>query len=91
MSFVRWDEDGRRPVAAIFNMAPVVREGFTLGLPRAGRWTEALNSDADVYGGSGVGNGGVVVAREEGAHGQPASAVLTLPPLAALYLVPEGA
>ena len=90
LSFVRWDEDGRRPVAAIFNMAPVVREGFTLGLPRAGRWTEALNSDADVYGGSGAGNGGVVVAREEGAHGQPASAVLTLPPLAALYLVPEG-
>ena len=87
-SFVRWDPDGRRPVVAVVNMAPVVREGFSLGLPHEGVWTEALNSDAQDYGGSGVGNGGTVTAGPEGAHGQPAGARITLPPLAALFLTP---
>jgi 1,4-alpha-glucan branching enzyme len=73
----------------ISNMAPVVREGFRLGMPSEGRWRELLNTDAADYGGSGAGNGGRVVARGEGLHGLPASATLTLPPLATLFLAPE--
>jgi len=48
-----------------------------------------MNTDAADYGGSGAGNGGRVVARGEGMHGQPASATLTLPPLATIFLAPE--
>ena len=88
-SFVRRGHDGTRPVVVISNMAPVVREGFRVGMPSEGTWRELLNTDAADYGGSGAGNGGRVVARGEGMHGQPASATLTLPPLGTLFLAPE--
>ncbi len=88
-SFVRRGGDGARPVVVVSNMAPVAREGFRIGMPREGDWREVLNTDASVYGGSGAGNGGRVVARGEAMHGQPCSASLTLPPLATLFLTPE--
>ena len=55
----------------------------------AGRWRERFNSDATVYGGSGVGNSGAVHATGDGLHGLPASVSLTLPPLSAILLEPE--
>lgn len=76
------------PVVCIVNFTPVPRENYRIGLPLAGRWVEVLNSDATVYGGSGLGNAGSVMAEAVGAHGQPASAEILLPPLAALWLVP---
>ncbi len=89
-SFVRRGDGEARPVVVICNMAPVLREGFRTGMPVAGRYTELLNTDADLYGGSGAGNGGMVIAQGDGMHGQPASATLTLPPLATLILAPEA-
>ena len=86
----RLGEDGDPPVAVIVNMAPVTRECFRVGLPLSGAWTEALNSDAAVYGGSGAGNGGKVMAEGQGWHGQPASASVTLPPLSTIILIPGG-
>ena len=58
------------------------------GLPHPGRWNEILNTDVEAYGGSGVGNLGSVVAEEVPWHGQPCSALVTLPPLAAVWLEP---
>jgi 1,4-alpha-glucan branching enzyme len=78
------------PVAVVSNFTPVPRPGYTLPLPRAGRWREAVNSDAEIYGGSGVGNLGAIWASEHGSHGWPASAQVTLPPMATLFLVHEG-
>jgi 1,4-alpha-glucan branching enzyme len=78
---------GADPVVCIVNFTPVPRSNYRIGLPRAGRWVEVLNTDAVVYGGSGMGNGGSVAAEAVGAHGQPASAVFVLPPLAAVWLV----
>ena len=60
-------------------------EGFRLGLPKAGRWRELLNSDAAEFGGSGVGNLGGVEATDDPWAGRPASGVFTLPPLAAVW------
>ncbi len=81
--------DGRDDyVACVFNFSPVVREDFCVGLPRVGRWREALNTDSAHYGGSNVGNLGEIDAVPSPRHGQPASARLVLPPLGALYLVP---
>jgi 1,4-alpha-glucan branching enzyme len=57
-----------------------------LGLPRAGEWAELFNSNAQQYGGSGVGNIGAVTATDEGWNHLPAQALLTLPPLAVTYL-----
>jgi 1,4-alpha-glucan branching enzyme len=66
----------------------VPHEGYRLGLPLAGEWREIVNTDAERYSGSGVGNMGVVRAEADEWHGQPASATLRLPPLGVLYLAP---
>ncbi|HEX2883061.1 MAG TPA: 1,4-alpha-glucan branching protein GlgB [Candidatus Limnocylindria bacterium] len=88
-SVYSWIRRGGDSVAVVvLNLTPVPRHGYRLGLPRAGRWVEALNSDSEHYGGSNVGNLGGVEAVTESWHGQPASAHLSLPPLSGLILVP---
>ncbi|WP_290751710.1 1,4-alpha-glucan branching protein GlgB [Amaricoccus sp.] len=73
---------GAAPVAVVSNFTPVPRENWRVPLPAAGRWREILNTDAGVYGGSGVGNAGYVEARDEGG----VAALTTLPPLATIWL-----
>ncbi|MFH5925849.1 1,4-alpha-glucan branching protein GlgB [Roseomonas xinghualingensis] len=80
--------EGAPPVLVVCNLTPVPRHGYRIGVPFGGWWKEILNTDASNYGGSGVGNGGGVEAGNEESHGQPASLVLTLPPLATLILSP---
>ncbi len=80
--------DGGAPLVCVVNFAAVPHEGYRLGLPAAGAWREVVNTDAEPYGGSGVGNLGRVVAGADGWHGQPASATLRVPPLGALWLTP---
>jgi 1,4-alpha-glucan branching enzyme len=89
VSFLRLGTPNDKPVLAVFNLTPVPRQGYRLGVPQGGRWAERLNSDAKAYGGSGMGNGGSVYASATASHGQPCSVELTLPPLGALYLTPE--
>jgi 1,4-alpha-glucan branching enzyme len=84
-SFLRFGEDGTA-IACVANFAAVPHEGYRLGLPYPGRWDEVLNTDAEAYFGSGVGNFGGVEAREQMWHGQPASATLRIPPLGVLWL-----
>ncbi|HSF26352.1 MAG TPA: 1,4-alpha-glucan branching protein GlgB [Actinomycetes bacterium] len=84
-SFLRHGTDGS-VLACIANFAAVPHEGYRLGLPAAGRWDELLNTDAEVYAGSGVGNLGRVEAEPVPWHGQPASATLRVPPLGTLWL-----
>jgi 1,4-alpha-glucan branching enzyme len=86
--FARVSKDGERQVVCIANLAPVPREGYRVGLPLGGEWTELLNTDSAYYGGTGVGNLGKVIAEETTWHDQPFSAVLTLPPLAVVWLQP---
>jgi 1,4-alpha-glucan branching enzyme len=85
ISFVRYDNDGNA-LAVIANFAGVARHDFVLGLPHSGEWVEAFNSDATDFGGSGVGNFGVVHAHTEPWGDLPASAHLTLPPLGVVFL-----
>jgi 1,4-alpha-glucan branching enzyme len=77
---------GSDTAVVVLNLTPVPRMDYRLGLPTAGRWVEALNSDSEHYGGSNLGNLGGVEAVDESWHGQPASATLTLPPLSGLIL-----
>jgi 1,4-alpha-glucan branching enzyme len=76
-------------LACIANFSASPHLTYRVGLPRAGRWREVLNTDAEIYGGSGVGNLGGVEAVAEPWHGRPASATIALPPLGVLWLVPE--
>ncbi|MEM6823899.1 MAG: 1,4-alpha-glucan branching protein GlgB [Pseudomonadota bacterium] len=90
LSYVRWGAEDDAPVAVVVNFTPVERIGWRLGLPRPGQWVEVLNTDAAAYGGGNCGNLGGVVAGDTGWHGQPASAEIVLPPLAAVILRFEG-
>ena len=73
------------PMAVLSNFTPVPRASYRVGLPRAGRWREVMNTDAAHYAGSGAGNMGGVDATDEPSHGFPASAEVFLPPLATVY------
>jgi 1,4-alpha-glucan branching enzyme len=84
-SFLRWGSDGSA-VAVVANFSGGPHEGYRVGLPFAGEWREIVNTDAEIYAGSGVGNLGSVQATDEPWHGQPASAVLRVPPLGVLWL-----
>jgi len=85
LSWLRWARDGRFVIAAL-NFTPVPRHGYRIGVPRAGRYREILNSDSAWYGGSNLGSGGFLEATDEGWREWPASLAITLPPLAAVVL-----
>ena len=85
-AYARFGREHDAPVVVLLNMTPEPRRGYELGLPRAGRWEEILNSDSERYGGANIGNGGTVWAERGGSHGQPASARVTFPPLGAVVL-----
>ncbi|MFG1923540.1 1,4-alpha-glucan branching protein GlgB [Cryptosporangium sp. NPDC048952] len=89
-SFLRYGADGSA-LACVANFAGHPHHDYRIGLPRAGTWEEVINTDGDVYGGSGVGNLGSVEAADTPWHGEPASATVTLPPLGVIWLRPTGA
>jgi len=84
-AWVRKGNDMDKPVVAVVNMTPLERK-YRLGLPAAGKWSEILNTDAEVYGGGNRGNLGGVATEKTPWHGQTQSALVTLPPLSAVYL-----
>ncbi len=88
-AYLRMGGDGVTPVLVVCNFTPVPRYGYRLGAPQGGAWRERLNTDAALYGGGNVGNGGPVQAEDVPSHGFPASLLLTLPPLATIILVAE--
>ncbi len=100
LSFIRWsapqgepaegEPEEREPVVCICNFSPVPRVDYRIGFPRPGRWVEVLNTDSAHYGGSDVGNLGTIEAEPIAWDDQPASARVTLPPLATIWLVPEA-
>jgi 1,4-alpha-glucan branching enzyme len=89
ISLVRKAKSGSGDVVIVCNFTPVPRIGYKLGVPHGGFWREILNSDANDYNGTGMGNMGGVHAAEEPLHGRTHSVTLTLPPLAAMYLKGE--
>jgi 1,4-alpha-glucan branching enzyme len=85
IAFLRRGMNGP-PILVACNFTPVPRHNYVLGVPAGGRWDEVLNSDAEVYGGSGMGNMGGVQAAPVAAQGQFQSLTVTLPPLATIFL-----
>lgn len=82
--------DDTPPIVVVCNFTPVPRLHYRIGVPRAGGWHEILNTDASLYGGSDLGNGGWVQTSSMSSHGQPFSLELTLPPLATILLRHAG-
>ncbi|SOC52735.1 1,4-alpha-glucan branching protein GlgB [Ornithinimicrobium cerasi] len=92
-SYLRWGNqgpDGLRPVVAVLvNFSGIPQEQVHVGLPYGGRWREVLNTDAEHYDGSGQGNMGFVQAHDYPHQHQPFSALITVPPMGTVWLVPD--
>ena len=87
-AFARFARNGAAAVV-VCNFTPVPRTNYRIGVPRAGHYREAVNTDAAAYGGSNLGNYGGAASEPVGAHGEAQSVVLTLPPLATVIFVHE--
>jgi 1,4-alpha-glucan branching enzyme len=81
VSFLRKGRDPADDLIVVCNFTPVTRHNYQVGAPRGGRWLEVLNSDAPLYGGSGQGNFGGVMAAPVPRHGRPYLLNVTAPPL----------
>ena len=89
VSFIRRAQDPSDFLVALMSFTPVPRDGYRIGVPEPGGYTELLNSDAEAYGGSNRGNAGAVFAEPIPSHGHAHSLYLNLPPLGFLLLKPS--
>ncbi len=89
IAYLRRAKDPGDFVVVACNFTPVPRQGYRVGVPTGGWYRELLNTDAALYGGSNVGNGGGLLAEETPWHGLPYSLGMTLPPLAMVVMRPE--
>jgi 1,4-alpha-glucan branching enzyme len=89
ISFIRRSRDGHEIMVCVLNFTPVPRDGYRIGVPFGGAYTELLNSDAELYGGGNLGNAGAVFSEPIAAHGHADSLRLKLPPLGCLFLKPS--
>jgi 1,4-alpha-glucan branching enzyme len=85
ISYLRKGKSGETMLVS-FNFTPVPRFDYKIGVPHGGFWKEMLNSDAEVYGGDGLGNFGGQEASSDSCHGRSHSLSLTLPPLGVVVL-----
>jgi 1,4-alpha-glucan branching enzyme len=88
VSFIRRSKSGET-VVALLNFTPVPRDGYRIGVPVPGVYRELINSDAEMYAGSNLGNAGAVTAEPIPSHGHQQSLRLNLPPLGLLLLKPS--
>src|SRR5258706_7307256 len=88
LAFLRRAHDGERFLLVVCNFTPVIRRDYRLGVPSPGRYREVLNTDSEHYGGSNVGNLGVLSSESVPAHGYPQSLAMSLPPLSTIYFEP---
>lgn len=91
IGFLRKGRSHKDTLLVVCNNTPVPRKMYRIGVPHPGYWRELLNSDANAYGGSGVGNVGAVMAEPLPFHGREYSLSLTLPPLGVIFMKREGA
>jgi 1,4-alpha-glucan branching enzyme len=87
LAYARHGDANDPAIVVIANFTPVPRDGYRIGVPAAGFYREILNSDAQIYGGSGLGNAGGMHSEMVASHGHAQSMVVTAPPLAVVVFV----
>lgn len=86
LGFVRVATEDEPLLLVAANLTPVPRMHYRMGVPADGDWIEVLNSDSEIYGGSGMGNPDGCLAAAAPLNDQPYSIEITLPPLSVVYL-----
>jgi len=89
ISFIRRAEDPSDWLLFCCNFTPVPRKKYRFGVPEEGFYEEVLNTDAEMFGGTNMGNGGMVSTEAVPSHGRPHSIAITLPPLAVVAFRPN--
>jgi 1,4-alpha-glucan branching enzyme len=90
IAWLRRGGAGDKPVVMLTNFTPVERLVYRIGLPNAGPWREALNTDGAIYGGADRCNLRRIAAEAIPRHNQPAHAAVYIPPLSTLFLMPDN-
>ena len=83
--FARNDDSGNS-IIALTNFAPVLREGYSFGVPVDGVYNVLFNSDDAVYGGKGECKTKSYKAKKGQMHGQPYNIAVDVPPLATVFI-----
>ena len=89
LAYSRHGDANDPPLVVVANFTPVPRDGYRIGVPTAGFYREVLNSDAEIYGGSGIGNRGGMHSEAIASHGHAQSIVVTAPPLGVVVFVAQ--
>jgi len=89
LSYLRRGREEHELAVIVCNFTPVPRHDYRIGVPRPGHYRERINTDASIYGGSGVGNAGGLDAEPHPMHGHACSLRLNLPPLGVLIFTLE--
>ena len=84
MTYIRKGNNSKEDVIVVCNFTPVVRKNYRIGLPKKGKLVEIFNSDAEVFGGSGVANSGKLTIENSPYDGRDYSIELDLAPLAVM-------
>jgi 1,4-alpha-glucan branching enzyme len=82
---MRKGKSDKDTIIAIANFTPIPRENYRIGVPKKGTYTLLLNTDDEVYGGSGVVNPAIIESVAVPTHGKDNAIAVTLPPLGILY------
>ena len=90
VSFIRKAEDPSDYIVAVCNFTPEVRHDYRIGVPEKGSYIEVFNSDDEAFGGSGVKNEGEIKTEDVKWHDRNQSILLTIPPMATIYLRHKG-
>ena len=88
ISFIRKAKDWRDMLIFVLNFTPISHHNYRIGAPVQGFYKEIFNSDAEIYGGSNIGNMGGVEAETKPFHNKPYSMAIGIPPLSVLVFKP---
>ena len=83
VAFLRWDREGR-PLVVVANFSPIHRKGYQVGLPFPGTWAPVFNTDAEEFGGAGLGDTATIKSVDIPCHNQEQSMTIDLPPMSVM-------
>ncbi|MFP4286390.1 MAG: 1,4-alpha-glucan branching protein GlgB [Candidatus Izemoplasmataceae bacterium] len=86
LSFIRFSKNQKEHIVVVLNLTPIVHHYYDIGVPKQGTYTEIMNSDLAIYGGSNQYNGAPLKTFDKKIHGFDQAISLTVSPLSITLL-----